>query len=276
MALEVEIISPAKGSNPGGVCNISCLSSGSSKQFYIKYCPGSHLPRESFLCPSHQPIYEAITSVRVNQLGLTTPNNWVLANGDLHFKGDSQLLRKINQHMPYYFVSEMIPTPHNEDSEKTKLFMSQESFYRDILHVSDIVGKKQNYFFIDDEKGGHLAYIDVGCNFVNATGGFMFFNHDIKTHAPRVDLRRDMKRLKEYSLMPALVQASDFISLADFVTISPEMEVPLIDSKDCRKKGLILGNVLCEQEREEITRILAYGVLKHLKDIRASDLVVRA
>jgi len=275
MALEVELLSPAKGSNPGGVCNISCLSSGHSKQFYIKYCPGSHLPRESFLRPSHQPIYEAVTSVKANQLGLNTPNSWVLANGDLHFKGDSQLLRKINQHMPYYFVSEMIPAPSNEDSEKTKFSMNAESFYRDILHVSDIVGKKQNYFFIEDERGGHLVYLDVGCNFVNASGGFMFFNHDIKTHASKIDLRRDLKRLKEYSLMPSLVNASNFISLADFVTISSEIEVPLIDSRDCRKKGLVLGTVLCEQERQEITRILAYGVLKHLKDIRASDLVVR-
>jgi hypothetical protein len=274
MTLELEVLSEKKGSNPGGKAKIPCLSSFS--QFYFKYCNRSSLPSCSSLRPVHQPIYEALTCVLANKLGLHTPKNYVLLGGDVNFSGDASLLKKLDTNRPFYFLSEFISLPTSEDINRAKVLMERESVYRDLLLVSDIVGRKQNYVFFDNLKGGELVYLDLGCNFVHATDGRIFFRNDVLHHAFNNDFKKEVKMLHDYYLIPANQNADDFINLGDFTSINPSIKIPFINSRNCRRDFLEIGSVLSTKELAEISTIFAYELVSNLKELKKSQFIIRA
>lgn len=273
MPLEVRVLTEKKGSNPGGRAVIDCHGRGMG--CYFKYCVGSKLPIQSSFSHTHQPIYEAITVGLARLLGLNTPNVYVVSGSEVNFTGDRSLIKNLNPRMPYYFISEILPVPAREDPGKTAKRMKDESIYRDILQLSDIVGKKQNYFFYESRDSGVLCYLDVGCSFVHAVDGFIFMTNNVKNHALEVDVKRDKRRLKDYYLIPNDPNAQDLISLEHIINLVPELKILCINSKTCKRELVPIFSLLTVPEIADIQAILTYGMTSNLRAIKDSELIIR-
>lgn len=274
MPLEIILLSEKKGSNPGGECLIPCL--GQNRKFYLKYCPGSKLPRTSSLTPCHQPIYEALTCELAKRIGLHIPESKILCGKEISFKGEANLVARIDPHRRFYFISEMLTPPQEEDPSKTEQAMRREEPYREAILVADIVGKKQNYYFYaDDNGGGTLMYLDLGCNFVHAVGGYMFFQHQVLKHLSDPNFKRDKRILKDWYLIPCEETAQELIPLTELTTLDSNRTLPLIDSSTGKKIKVPIGELLSGGEIEEINRILTWGIHSNLSRLKEAGLVVK-
>ena len=159
------------GSNPGGKVNIPLAS---EQAFYMKYVNGvdhRKIPPNAPWDFTKQPIYEALTLALCKTLGLLVPRSWVLKghNLDLHYHSD--VTKRISPGKPYYFLSQFVEKHRVEDEISLEERMQLEKPYRDLLMVSDIEGRAQNYRLIDDKGTPKLVYVDCGCSFVDAKDG---------------------------------------------------------------------------------------------------------
>jgi len=272
MTLEVKLITEPKGSNPGGKCLLNLQ--GKEKQFYIKYCHGSRLPGQSALFHCHQPIYEEITAEMARLVGLHNPHTYVLMSGDLKFSGEQKYLQNIDVNKPCYFLSEIMAAPFKEDASRTRAIMEREKIYRDILSVSDIVGKKQNYYFYEGPDGGLLVYLDLGCNFVKAVNGFIFLQNRVAKGLYTRDFRREKKKLEKYHLIPNQPDANDLIPLTYLASLNPSLKLRCINSRTGKVELNPVGSLLKLEEIDEISNIWAQGILNDLKIIKGSELIV--
>jgi len=266
MALEIQITSGPKGSNPGGKCRFPIQDR--EYDGYIKYCTSSRVPKGSLLDYTHQPIYEVITIALAKFLGLHAPPVHVLCNEPRNITFKEQVPNRLNPNMRFYFLSQIIPIPVQENLELAQKFMQRESVYRDLLLVSDIVGKKQNYVFQGDGKDTRLIYLDLGCSFVRAVNGVMDMNNKTKKGYMRRDLRKDLKKLDDYVLIPNNPDALDFVPLDQIVTGIPNLDISCLNSANGRIEKRKVVDFLHSGEIEEIQEILAYGLASDLKTIK--------
>lgn len=266
MALEILITSEPKGSNPGGKCRFPINSH--EYEGYIKYCNGSRVPNGSTLDYTHQPIYEAITIELAKFLGLHTPPVHVLCNESKNLIFREQIQNHLNPNMKFYFLSQMIPIPLQENNDVAQQFMQKESIYRDLLFVSDIVGKKQNYIFQEVNSDKRLIYLDLGCSFVRAVGGIMDIDQKTKKGYSHRNLRKDLKKLDDYLLIPNQPDADDFISLDQIVRIIPNLGISCLNSTTGKMEKRKVNDLLYFEEIEEIQEILAYGIALNLSKLK--------
>ncbi len=175
---KIEIYTGRKGSNPGGKCLVTTRTS--EFDAYFKYCPGSRLPPFSPIdkknpqpfTPQHQPIYEAITFALAQRMGLNVPEFQVLVNNDsVSFTYDPNTSNRINERMPFYLISKLIEVPVSEDNAGKDAALKKEKVFRDLLMVSDVSNKAQNFRYV--EKEDRMLYLDLGCSFVNAVEGYL-------------------------------------------------------------------------------------------------------
>ena len=273
MSLEIEVYGRRKGSNPGTTCSFA-LRGGRRQDYYLKYCPGSKLPPSSYLTPPNQPIYESVTSEMANMLGLLTPNASVVEGSDVVFTGQPQHLKKINANMPFFFVSKLIHHPEQSNgSESLEQRMTIEAPYRDLLMVSDIIGRKQNYAYYENQD--RLIYLDLGCSFVNATKGFLYMKNHIKRRPNSKKIKKLEKRLKGYYIAPMAAGINDFISLQDFVQIPRTLEIPIIDSKTGKRKKTPVSSLLYKEEIDEIIEILTYELVSDLSKLKKTGILLK-
>jgi len=255
MGLEIEIVSRSKGSNHGGCCLIKEENIDVPMSYYIKHCSGSRIRKgESSLNPFHQPIYEAITCEMAQRLGLNTSNFYVLLNlkKNLIFISKGELKSNIKSKQPFYFASELLIPSKDEDFGKVKKIIEEETFYRDILMISDIVGRKQNYFY--DSFSENIFYIDLGCNFVDAHENFIELKHHHKPPLAKKELKNALKFLKKYSIKTNCKKGP--ISLIDFVNLPREMSILTMNPR----KNVRLDKLISEDEIEEIIGRIISGL----------------
>ena len=171
MTLEIILTSEPKGSNPGGKGKTTIY--GEEKEIYLKYCNISHIRHPTHFNAQHQPIYEAITFALAQKLGLIIPDYYIILNGkkDLKFSYKKGI-KKLAGDKPYYFLSELVQLPINEDPPKVQQQMKKEKIFRDFLLISDISGKKQNFCYFEAPHP-YMFYIDLGCSFVDSVGGIL-------------------------------------------------------------------------------------------------------
>src|SRR3989338_3170054 len=191
MNTEIHLYTGKKGSNPGGKCLVK--TPGLEFDAYIKYCPASKLGRRTIFRASHQPIYEALSNTLIGNLGLDIPEFYVLLNkhGEVIFTRENEAREEnFNDKMPYYYVSKLVPLSPAVESTGKQEAMAREKLYRDVVMVSDVSNKAQNFRYNPDRN--NITYIDLGCSFVEATNGSLHTSSvklpdDVKANSKRAE-----------------------------------------------------------------------------------------
>ena len=269
--LEVVVYSGKKGSNHGGRCIIPHNHLG--LPVYLKHCMNSSIRKGmSSFTPMHQPVYEAVTFAMLNQLGLHTPNFYVLLNGNRDIKfslarnsqngevitdPDSQkhIQLDIKPGMPYYFVTEIINKPQSEDVSAAEKIIQNELIYLEFLQVSDIVGTKQNYIFQD----GKVFYLDLGCTFVDAHNGVIALSHKHGDFLCGKELKKTLKNLSKVSIVGKGAYRS--LSLEDLTEMPRDLQIPTLNPYG----RIPLYKLISPDEIDEISARLASGIERRLK-----------
>jgi len=270
-----------KGSNPGGKCRIN--SYGRALECYIKSVHYSILPRDHPFVPQNQPIYGAVTLALAEEFGLAVPQYYLLANQGHEIKFTHAKDIPKNQQMSdgqknFYFLSELITIPIDEDLDELHDKMADEKLYRDLLMVGDVSGRKQNYALIEDPQPSHPIYIDLGCSFVDAHYG------KISQRDENADLLRDRKGNYKPSLKKDLRHAQKFLRRHGLITghlfefqrkaIEPmqftealgELQIPVFPRGRVPIKNLLNG-----REIEEIQAMLQLNFARTLRDYKKRE-----
>jgi hypothetical protein len=262
MALEVQVLTSRKGSNPGGVCNI--ITPNRVIPSYVKHCPGSHLPRESYLGAKNQPIYEAITNVLARILGLHTPKIHVLIDmdNDVRFVKYNGSQEHFGEGRRYYFVSELLPAEQSQNTERLRKLIEQERPYLDLLGICDVFDRRDNYFFYENGRS-RVVYVDLGCSFVRAKEGWIEIkNRDKKEIKNRGNIKRARKELSDYVVVP--VRGGRGITFASLVDVIPKIEISTLNPEG----RVAVAEMLPQEEIEEIQTLLTLDMDRELRRYR--------
>lgn len=272
MTLEFLMLTDRKGSNPGGKGRFSLFSR--PIEAYLKYCVGNRLNPKSYLDSTHQPVYEALTLALAKRLGLHVPRFWTLENPnrDVSFRyGSGRTDKKIKSNLPYFFVSELVTGLENEDIARQRAALNEEKMYRDMLNITDISGRKQNYVFISEPGHEFLLYIDLGCSFVDAHDG-VITQRNIHTKGRELhskDRRRLIKSLKKYWIETA--HQGEMLNLGDLVENFPHVEIPSLNPT----RGRSLDTLLSREEVEEIQNLCLVSFNSILRKYKGSGKVFK-
>ena len=267
MIPQVTLLEDRKGSNPGGLVIVS--NSRDSFKAYLKYCPGSKIPKDCGFNPQNQPIYEAITFEMARSLGLLTPDFYVLLNSDHNLRIVSKpgVKEVIDPRRKCYFVSRFVESHQLEDEDKLNKQIAEDSVYRDLLRIKDIVGKRQNFLFLENER---IQYIDLGCSFVHAVEGYLLAkNSELKAlSSSEKELKSALDHLRRYHLITR--DEKEIISLTDLVKMPLYLKIPVLGDS----KKLTLDSLISQEEIHNIIKIMAIAAVDHLKQIKSSGNII--
>lgn len=257
----VEVLSGQKGSNPGGFC---VFNNGKDKfEGHFKYCVGSKIPKGySSLVPEHQPFYEAITFELARRLGLKTPSFFVLLNNkrDVKFEDPHNFFPRSHSGRPSYFFSRTIYEPNIQglDEIGTKI-IDRERIYLESLMISDILGKRQNYMILSKNFDFEVFYLDLGCSFVHAVGGFIYLPNHLKRYSKSSSKKRDKCSLKSRTIVGA--DNNLLINLEELVYAFEGLTIPTLNPYS----RIPVSNLISSKELEEIDGYLIHGLCKSLR-----------
>jgi len=263
--------SDRKGSNPGGFC--AYYDNRHNFEGYFKYCFGSRIPSNySFLRAEHQPVYEAITFELARKFGLKTPNFFVLMNenNDVEFKDPEKFSPNNHSGRHYYFISEKIHEPPlpNLDTIGSKI-IDREKIYLEGLMIEDILGKRQNYLILQRGEDFGVSYLDLGCSFVHAVGGFIKLPNELRNYLRNCDAKRDKCILKKKAIITAnnnfLVDLEELVSsfgTLNIPTLNPHSRTPI-------------SELVSPEEITEIGSYLVGGLCKSLSHFKEKGLLIQ-
>lgn len=271
-----------KGSNPGGKCKIN--SYGRALECYIKSVDYSILPRNHPFVPQNQPIYEAITLALAEEFGLAVPQYYLLVNQGHKIKFTHASDVPKNEHMrdgqkEFYFLSELITIPIDEDLDELHEKMIGEKLYRDLLMVGDVSGRKQNYALIESPQPSHPIYIDLGCSFVDAHYGKISQRNENATLLRdrkgeyRPGLKQDLKHAQKFLRRYGVGTGHLFefqkrvIEPMPFTEALGDLQIPVFPRGRVPIKNLLTGN-----EIEEIKMMLQVNFARTLRDFRKHEM----
>ncbi len=266
----VLVKSERKGSNPGGFCT---FDDGKNRfDGYFKYCVGSKIPKGySALKSEHQPIYEAITFELARRLGLKTPIFFVLLNGnrDIKFEDPNNFSSHNHLGRHSYFFSKKIyePTVSGLDEIGNRI-IERERVYLDSLMISDILGRRQNYMVLSKNHGFEIFYLDLGCSFVHATGGFIRLLNDLKKYSGSCSKKRDRCSLKDKTIIGA--DDSLLINLEELIYSFEGLTVPTLNPFSRAH----LSDLISREEIAEIDNYVVHGICKSLHEYKENSLLV--
>ena len=248
----IDVISEKKGGNPGGKVRLDSYSP--PQLYYAKHCNSSRVTRrESSFVYTHQPVYEAVTCEMARELGLKLPDFYVLDNrkNKVNFRADG-CKSDLKDGKPFYFLSFMVSL--QESVPDGDALVKRESVYRDILQISDIVGRRQNYTFLN----GGLFYLDVGCAFVDAHQGHIGFRRQHPKLLDKKPLKSARKRIGRYDLV---LLDGESIDLLDFVDMPRDLLIPVMTSEG-DKTSKRLDSLITNEEIDEICNRIVGGIIK--------------
>ncbi len=254
MVLEIIVVSEMKGSNPGGRCLFSNRNN-LPLPFYVKHCTHSRIKRGiSNFIPEHQPIYEAVTFLMGQKIGLSTPDYYVLLNKEknVEFTTCGGIRLDIKQDWPFYFASELEMPPEFEEPSEYNSIIERESIYRDLLQISDIVGRKHNFCC----KNGKIIYFDLGCSFVDAHMNALELHNKHGRPLDKKEMKKALHTLDRWILIGNDNISS--LSLADFVELPRYISLPTLNPKG----RVALKDIISQPEIEEIISRLASGIFR--------------
>ncbi len=267
MTLQLILTSEPKGSNPGG--KGKTIIYGEEKSIYLKYCNISHIRHPTYFNAQHQPIYEAITFALAQIFGLIIPDYYVLLNEkrDLHFSYDKGI-KKLAEDKPYYFLSELVQLPINEDPIKVEQQMKREKIFRDILLISDISGKKQNFCYFEAPQP-YMFYIDLGCSFVDSVGGILQQRQGKYIELSKKEYKSTTKMIQKYSIITRDYQ--NIIPLEEVIDSLENLQIPTLNPSNIRT----VRSLLSQEEIAEIRDILLANLPHSLKKHKESEFLIK-
>ena len=266
----VEVKSERKGSNPGGFCSYN--HGRNSFEGYFKYCMGSKIPNKySSLKSDHQPFYEAITFELARRIGLHTPGFFVLLNdkGNVEFKDSKRFSQNSHSGRHSYFVSKIIKEPKISDLDGIGAkIVERERVYLESLMISDILGRRQNYLVLPEDCGSFkVSYVDLGCSFLNAVGGFIYFPTNLRK------LDKKCKKIEKCKLRHKTIIVADddsLINLGEFVDNFENLTLPTLNPYG-RKK---LEDLISREEIDGIRSFIIHGLCNSLSRFKAKRFLV--
>jgi len=269
MTFDIEVTSEKKGSNPGGRCTV--LGVRPSFPGYFKFCYGSKIHgRDNCLTAQHQPIYEAITFELARKLGLKTANFYVLLNGnnDIKFTGWRQHGQNDPSGRKMYCLSRIFnPYGKPKNPQGDIEVIEREKPYLGSLLIADVVGKKQNYIFSEGFGGGVVTYLDLGCSFVHAVGGFLEQPNRLRP-VSKDEVKRMKKELKGKTIIAA--DNTNFVNLEYLIDEFDDLSVPTMNP--CGRERA--RNLLSSAEMDEIRGLMVQGLDQGLRDYGKSGLLI--
>jgi|GEM_PF-6735507 len=246
--IDVYLRTEKKGSNPGAWVSVQSPAA-QPVEYYLKYCPGSHLPSGHPFIPAHQPIYEALTYRLVQRLGLSTPECKLLNNNqDLHFITlPGYTGPALNHQMPWYFLSKKLQGHEHHDNDLACNILASQKLYRDLLQLHDLSGSRQNVFFPEDTP--QVIYMDLGCSFVDASGGFLTQRNAVTT----LPIDRKSNKFDRKYISSRKLHANDgkIIPILDIIDGIPQEEFDV-----CGKALATLESMLYAEEIDYIQHLL--------------------
>ncbi|MCX6748178.1 MAG: hypothetical protein NT076_01090 [Candidatus Pacearchaeota archaeon] len=276
MALEIEILTSSKGSNPGGKCSIG-VNNRPPFLYYVKHChsaSGKHP-----FNPQNQPFFEAITFEMARTLGLHVPDFYVLLNPErgLEFKHSSDIKPNLHPDKKCYFASRIIAQPSiRDDNPDLVRVIDEERIHRDLLDVADIEGIGQNYsFFENGDEPPRVFYLDLGCSFVHSKEGKLFIQG---RHQKALEgCLRDKHYLKELSHY-AVISRDDkiIVPLKELAFSSRTMTVPAIDPRLREPFTRVrVSDYLSEEELHAIECILTAQMRDSVRKYKSSPYLIK-
>ncbi len=271
MKPKILVKSDRKGSNPGGFC--SYTDGKNNFEGYFKYCVGSKIPRDhSYLRSDHQPVYEAITFELARKLGLETPSFFVLLNehNDVTFEDTEKFSAHSHSGRHSYFVSKKIHEPilPGLDAIGSEI-IGRERAYLESLRIEDILGKRQNYQILPKTNDFHVSYLDLGCSFVHAVGGFIYLPNELRNHSRTCDTKREKCTLKK-----RIIIASDNTSLVDLEALASSFGTLSIPTLNPNSR-VPISDLISSEEVSEINSYLVSGLCKSLHQFKEKGLLIQ-
>ncbi len=271
MSMKINITAPPGGSNPGGKCHL--IQDGSFSEFdcYMKYCNSSTLPSNIPFKYSHQPFYEALLFAMAEKVGLTVPPYAVIDNRkkNISFSYMDDKLKKLNENMPFFFVSKLISTSVDEILEKSPDHSStsfneqfnREKVLRDLIYISDIEHKPNNYAHIFEPDGEmKVAYLDLGCSFIYVTSGVMSLKGKFDYLNNKKQINDAFKKIKNMCIQKPYNKG--FIGLEELLQSIPELKIKLLNPE----RTVTLNKCLEKNELDYIQNVM----LAHMSKIVSS------
>lgn len=155
--------------------------------------------------------------------------------------------------MPFYLVSELASLENETDSLELKNKLKKEKLYRDLLGITDVSGKRQNFGLVQTDDGKEVIYVDLGCSFVYAVEGYLRLKkgmfRDVSNKRAR---KRNLKKIVEHEI--ATNRWENIVPLAEVLTFPRRANIPLLGKG--RLKEVPLVDLLKENEIEEIMAII--------------------
>jgi hypothetical protein len=188
-------------------------------------------------------------------IGLSVTDYYVIDNRDKKTRFiKSGVKPDIGIQEVYYFANSYHELTKERNISLENDIVEKELLYLDLLQISDIVGRSQNYFL--DVESGKITYLDLGCSFVNAHEGNIMFMKKHPKPLNKKEFNRFMKRLNEYLLR---CNQGNFIKLAEFVNFPYFMKVPIIFSNGIYGMKS-LSDLISQTEIEEVVNRIAAGI----------------
>ncbi|MBW3018565.1 hypothetical protein KY329_00060 [Candidatus Woesearchaeota archaeon] len=261
--LRLCLFTDRRGSNPGAGFSMGDESEPDS---YLKYCDSSAL-RGVPLVSGNQPLYESLTFRLAEKFGLRIPDCGVIDNRGKttefeyrpEFKG-----KKLNPQKEFYHLSRIIPGEQLSDEKAIDAMLKQEGLYLALLGISDIYGRRQNYFV--PVGNPCIVYLDLGCSFVDCRDGRITQRNMFKKHNNRLnskELRNALRKLKRTRVM---TNVGEELGLNDFVESIGDGLIPT------QHGNMPFSDLVSMMEIDYITELytlhLAEAVAKHKSDER--------
>lgn len=272
MITELKVTSSRIGGNPGGKCIVKCDETFFSA--YYKFCYGSKLSGNSPFRAPNQPVYEALTFDLARKLGLQAPSVFVLLNerGDVKFTDWKRFSEKGN-HDPSgrrcYFVSRLTDHPVRPEADPiSNRILEAHRPYLESLLIADIINIKQNYALVGTGLDADIRYLDLGCSFVHAKGGFLLQQN--RTRKETRSFKEIIKGLNHTWI--ANVQGTDILNVGDFIRGIPSSGIPTLNPWGVR----IAKTLLSAEELEGVMKLIAQGFESALPDFKLRDLLIKS
>ena len=170
-----------------------------------------------------------------------------------------------------YFVSKKIYEPEvsNLDEIGSEI-VQKESIYLEGLMISDILGKRQNYLVLPNSSGQDFQalYLDLGCNFVHAVGGFISFPNGLR-NLDKACKKREKRNIRDRTIISA--DDESMINLGEFIDNFENITLPTLNPHG-RKR---LEQLISKEEIDEIRSYLVHGLCHSLHDFKSQGLLVQ-
>jgi hypothetical protein len=293
----VRFLTARKGSNPGGkvLVDVGSVLAGSNStnrgnisydnrhqngtkngngpfEAYLKYCLTQRGKASPFRA-EHQPAYEAATFQLAKLFGLHVPNSYVLLDEEktLVFEGCRDVGEPDPSGRRIFFVSKWLDCATDRSGTAENLvngIVHIERPYLDALHVSDVIGRRQNFIFCDDGKSPSVNYVDLGCSFVHASKGMLTLPTKTKIVSDR-QLKIAERRLARYAVISA--DETKVVDLAELPQFIKMMRIPTLNPSG----SVLLSSLVNPQEHQEMEKDIVYTAYTHLDDLNAANVLIK-